>query len=229
MNWTERQTPVDISGTSFPRFTDSDGNPTERFWYVKDEFIKHSRSLLAEGQIFSCIGARLKGTRWICAGKPVASADVASFVWKMRLFYMKSESMSIHSLCAYMEKNVINEHVQWFFRHMRESWKESLGRPVVLLEGYSGHIRTNKQLIDAVLYSGNFHSQEKYKRRYDDLLTYMDESLILTSAYNAMHSGYKMNQVSRAVSALREDNPVILLPDHLRHEWDNNCPYKVIR
>jgi len=229
VNWTERQTPADISGTSFPRFTDSGGNPTERFWYVKDEFIRHSHSLLAEGKLFSSIGARLDGARWVCAGKSVASGDIASFVSKMRLFYMKSESMSIHSLCSYMEKNVVNERVQMFFKHMREDWEECLGRPAVLLEGYSGHIRTNKELIDAVLYSGNFHSQEKYKRRYDDLLAYMDESLILMSAYNAMHSGYQMNQISRALSELREDNLIILLPDHLQHEWDNNCPYKVIR
>lgn len=116
-----------------------------------------------------------------------------------------------------------------FFKHMRESWDEALDQPADLLDDYPGHIKTNKQLIDAALYGGHFHSQEKYKRRYDDLLTYMDESLILMSVYNAMHSGYQMNQISRALSELREDNLVVLLPDHLRHEWDAHCPYEVVR
>ena len=83
----------------------------------------------------------------------------------MRLFYMKSESMSTHSLCTYMETMVHNDQVQLFFKHMRDSWEESLDRPAALLDGYSGHIKTNKQLIDSVLYRGSFHSQEKYKRR----------------------------------------------------------------
>jgi hypothetical protein len=179
--------------------------------------------------MFSHIAARRESTRWVCDGRPVTKKETAWFVEEMRLFYMKDECMSIHSMCTFIEMNVANEHVQLFFRHMRESWKEDLGRSALLLEGYSGQIRTNKDLIDAVLYSGRFHSQEKYKRRYNDLLAYMDESLILMSAYNAMHSGYHMNQISRALSDLREDNLIVLLPDHLRHEWDKNCPYKVIR
>lgn len=229
MNWTERQTPIEIWGTLFPRFKNSDGNPTERFWYVKDEFIKNSRSLLAEARIFSSISARRKGARWVAVGKAVESKDIASLIWKMRLFYMKTESMSIYSLCTYMEENVANERVQLFFKHMRESWEKSLGQPATFLDGYSGYTQTNKQLIDTVLYAGHFHSQEKYKRRYDDLLAYMDESLILMSVYNAMHSGYQMNQISRSLSELREDYLVIHLPDHLQHEWDPNCPYEVIR
>lgn len=227
VNWTDRQTPIDISGTSFPKFVDDSGKPTERFWYVKEEFINHSHSLLREGRMFSNMSAFPVNNRWVCAGKPVSSSDIASFVWKMRLFYMKSESMSIHSLCTYMERNISNVNVRMFFRHMRESWDECLGRDAILYSGYSGPIKTNKQLIDTVLYSGNFHSQEKYKRRYNELLEYMDESLILMHAYNALHSGYQMNQISRAIGGLREDNLVILLPDHLRYEWDENCPYAV--
>lgn len=142
---------------------------------------------------------------------------------------MKSESMSIHSLCTYMEKNIGHINVQMFFRHMRESWEECLGHDAVLHGDYFGPIKTKKQLIDVVLYSGNFHSQEKYKRRYDELLEYMDESLILMHTYNALHNGYQMNQINRAISELRKDNLVILLPDHLRHEWDENCPYAVIK
>jgi len=229
VNWTERQTEIDISGSIFPKFRDASGKPTERFWYVKDEFIRHAQSLFEEGKAFSQIEARLEGNRWVCVGKAVASSDVASLVWKLRLFYLKSESMSIHSLCTYLEGNIANENVQRFFKHMRNSWERELGRRVPLLKFYSGSIKTNKQLIDALLYSGNFHSQEKQKKRYDELLEYMDESLILMSAYNAMHNGYQMNQISRALSTLQEDNFVILLPDHLRHEWDKNCPYTVQR
>ncbi len=147
----------------------------------------------------------------------------------MRLFYMKSESMSLYSVCRYMETNVANMKVQSFFRHMRESWEEHLEADAIVIGDYSGSLKTNKQLIDAVLYSGNFHSQERYKKRYEELLRHMDESLILMSAYNAMHGSYQMNQISRSLSELREDNPVILLPNHLRHEWDENCPYQVIR
>lgn len=142
---------------------------------------------------------------------------------------MKNESMSIHSFCTYMERSVANLNVRMFFKHMRESWEEYLARDAIFYSGYSGSIRTNKQLIDATLYSGNFHSQEKYKKRYDELLEFMDESLTLMHTYNAMHSGYQMNQISRAVGELREDNLVILLPDHLRHEWDENCPYAVTK
>lgn len=228
MNWTERQTPIDISGASFPKFVDDYGKSTERFWFIKEQFIKHSHSLLKEGQLFSHIGARLVNDRWVCTGKPVSGSDIASFVQKMRLFYMKNESMSIHSVCTYMERNISNAHVRMFFRHMRESWEKILLRDATLW-GYSGTIKTNKQLIDTVLYSENFHVQVNYKKRYDELLVCMDESLILVHAYNAMHSGYQMSQISRAICELREDNLVILLPDHLRHEWDENCPYAVIR
>lgn len=223
------QTPIDISGTSFPRVVDADGKPRERFWYVLEEFIKHSRALLSDGRMFSCISARLVNDRWVCSGKPISTADIAAFVWKMRLFYMESESMSIYSVCRHMETHIANASVQLFFRHMRESWEEHLKADALLIGDYSGAIKTNKQLIDAVLYSGNFHSQEKHKRRYEELLRYMDESLILMSAYNAMHGSYQMTQISRSLSELREDNPVVLLPNHLRHEWDENYPYKVIR
>lgn len=228
MDWTERQTRIDISGTVFPKFVNSNGDP-ERFWFVKEEFLRHSQILLKNGRGFANIGAQLVDGRWICVGKPVSESDIAFFREKMRLFYMERESMSIFSFCTYMERNIANLNVRKFFRHMRENWKEYLERDAMLFGDYLGFIKTNKQLIDAVLYSGNFHSQEKYKKRYDELLENMDESLILMVAYNAMHSGYQMNQISRAIKELREDNLVILLPDHLQHEWDENCPYQVIR
>src|SRR6266705_660025 len=124
-----------------------------------------------------------------------------------------------------MEKNIDDINVRKFFKHMRESWDEYLKRDAMLYGDYSGPIKTNKQLIDTVLYSGNFHSQERHQKRYDELLEYMDSSLMLMSAYNAMHSGYQMNQIGCAVKELLEDNLVVLLPDHLRHEWDEDCPY----
>lgn len=225
MNWMNSQTAIDISGTEFSRFQDQYGNKGERFWYVKEEFIRHSQSLLSEGQIFNNIGGRLLGKKWICEGKAVSKTQIAEFVWKLRLFYLKSENMSIFSLCSYMETNVKNSEVIKFFAHMRESWEECLDREVSLFgKYYSGQIKTNKQLIDTLLYSGNFHSQEKYKRRYDELLEYFDESLILKFAYNAMHSGYQMTQISRAIKDLREDNLVISLPNHLRHKWRVSRP-----
>lgn len=229
MDWTEGQTPIDISGASFPRFVDENGKLTERFWFVKEQFVKHSHSLLTEGRMFSTIGARLVNNRWLCTGNAVSGHDVASFVQKMRLFYMKSESMSIHSICTYMERNIGSVNVRMFFTHMRESWEEYLKRDAILYREYTGPIKTNKQLVDTVLYSENFHAQEKYKNRYDELLACMDESLVLMHAYNAMHSGYQMNQISRAIRELREDNLVILLPNYLRREWDENCPYAVTR
>jgi hypothetical protein len=110
---------------------------------------------------------------------------------------------------------------------MRDNWKEVMDRDALLMcKNYPGPIKTNKNLIDTLLYSGNFHSQEKYKNRYDELLEYMDESLIFMSTYNALHSGYQMMQISRSLSELREDNLVVLLPNHLQHEWDDNCSYK---
>ena len=229
MNWAERQTPIDITGTAFPRFENNEGRPAERFWYVREEFVKHSRNLIDNGSRFSCINARLENNRWICDGKPVSESDIASLIREMRLYYMKTESMSIFSFCTYMERNVNGINVRRFFTHMIENWEEVLSREAKLFGDYSGPIRTNKNLIDAMLYSGNYHSQEKYKKRYSELLEHMDESLILMSAYNAMHSGYQMNQISRAVEELREDNLVILLPNHLRHEWDINCPYDTIK
>jgi hypothetical protein len=228
MNWTDGQTPIDISGTDFPRFVDGRGDPTERFWYVKDEFIRHSQRLLNEGKMFSCISGKLVGERWECVGTPVSISDVASFMWTLRLFYMKSECMSIYSICTYMENHVTNIFVKKFFQHMRESWEEYLAKDASLFcKNYPGPIKTNKQLIDAALYSGNFHSQEKYKKRFDQLLEYMDESLIYMNTYNALHSGYQMNQIGRSLEDLREDNLIILLPNHLQHVWDPNCPYNV--
>jgi len=169
--------------------------------------------------MFSLISARCVNNKWVCDGKPISNSDIASFVEKMRLFYMKSESMSIFSVCTYMATHIANVNVRKFFRHMRESWEECLKRDARLYKGYSGPIKSNKQLIDTVLYSGKFHSQEKYKKRYDELLKHMDESLILMNTYNAMHSGYQMNQINRAIEELRESNLVVLLPNHLRHEW----------
>ena len=128
-----------------------------------------------------------------------------------------------------MEKHISQINVRLFFRHMRMSWEQHLRQRPMLFGGYSRSIRTNKDLIDALLYSDNFHFQEKQKARYDRLLRRMDESLIVMSAYNAMHCAYQMNQVSRAIGKLRRNKLVILLPDHLRHEWDPNCPYKVKR
>lgn len=230
MNWHNDETPIDIASTDFPRFINENGDPTERFWYVKNEFLRHSRRLLNEGKIFSHISGNLVGNRWECAGDPLSISDVASFMWTLRLFYMKTESMSIFSVCQYMENNIDNIYVKKFFKHMRESWDEYLTRSAILFcKNYPGPIKTNKQLIDTVLYSGNFHSQEKYKNRFYELLSYMDESLIYMSTYNALHSGYQMTQISRSLNDLREDNLIILLPNHLQHEWDPNCPYKVVR
>ena len=41
MNWMDGQTTIDISGTLFPMFTDSKGRNGERFWFIKDQFLKH--------------------------------------------------------------------------------------------------------------------------------------------------------------------------------------------
>jgi len=230
MNWADQQTAIDISGTSFPRFTNPNGSKGERFWFVKDEFLNNSRILLDEGRVFQNIGAKLVFNRWVCAGPKISKEDIASFVWKLRLFYMTTENMSIYSVCSYMEKNVKNDKVVRFFKHMRESWENGLKRDCMLDSNYyEGSIKSNKELIDALLYSGNFHAQERYKKKYDELLEYFDESLILKHAYFAMHSGYEMTQMSTALKDLREDNMVISLPNHLRHEWDEDCPWKVIR
>lgn len=170
--------------------------------------------------MFSHISARLVNSRWVCEGKPISEPDIASFVKKMRLFYMKDECISIFSFCTYMETHIANVNVRKFFGHMRESWEEYLDQDALLCGHYSGRPISNKQLIDTVLYSiSNFHTQEKYKKRYEKLLEHLDDSLILMGAYNAMHSGYQMNQISRAIEELRADNLVVLLPNHLRHEW----------
>lgn len=231
MNWMDGQTPIDISGAKFPKIDNKTESPPQRFWFVKDEFIKHSQRMLNEGQMFSRISARLIGNRWECAGpRKISISDIACFVWSLRLFYMKSECMSVFSICTYLENNIDNPQVKRFYRHMKDSWEEYLERDVSLTaEGYKGPIKKNKHLIDTLLYSGNFHSQEKYKKRFDELLEYMDESLIFMKTYNALHSGYQMNQISRSLSQIRPENMVILLPNHLSHEWDENCPYKVIR
>ncbi len=230
MSWMDEQTTIDISGTVFPMFTDAKGKNAERFWFIKDQFMKHSDNLLKNGKMFSSISARLVNNRWICDSHPVTKSDIAAFVWELRLFYMKKEYVSIHSFCTYMENQVSNNYVTKFFKHMRESWEEYLSRDAMLsTKDYSGPIKTNKNLIGALLYSDNFHTQEKYKKRYDELLIHMDESLILKSTYNAMHCSYQLTQISRAIKVLREDNLVILLPNHLQHEWNENCPYKVIK
>lgn len=226
MNWMDEQTSVDITGTTFPPFTDSKGKKSERFWFIKEQFIKHAQNLLNQGKMFSIISAHFVNKRWVCDHQPISKPDVASFVWELRLFYMKSEFMSIHSFCSYMENHIKNDYIINFYRHMRESWGEYLSRDANLIgDEYQGQVKTNKQLIDALLYSDNFHTQEKYKKRYDELLDYMDQSLILKSTYNAMHCGYQMNQISRSLSDLQRDNLVIKLPNHLQHEWNDNCPY----
>ncbi len=141
---------------------------------------------------------------------------------------MKSECMSIFSICNYLESNVDNPQVRMFFKYMRESWIDYLNQEVHLVsKAYNGPIKTNKALIDTLLYSGNFHSQEKYKNRYEELTKYMDEKLIFMTTYNVLHGGFYMNQITRSLKNLSESNLVILLPNHLRHEWDENCPYKV--
>lgn len=229
MDWRERQTPISITGSVFPKFESNEGKPTERFWYVREEFFEHAQVLINSGSLFSSISARLENNRWICDGKLVSESDIAFLIREMRLFYMKTEYMSIFSFCTYMEKNINSINVRSFFTHMRESWVEDLDREAKLYGDYSGPIKSNKNLIDTMLYSGRFHSQEKYSKRYSELLEHMDDSLILMNAYNAMNCGYQMNQICRAIEELREDNLVILLPDHLRHEWDNNCPYDVIK
>ena len=175
--------------------------------------------------MFSCIHARRIGDRWVSEGNRTSLREMAYFVWSLRLFYMKSECMSIYSICNYIENKVSDAQVKRFFRHMRESWEEDLNQKVYLMsKEYQGPIKTNKDLIDALLYSGNFHSQEKYKKRYDELSKYMDESLILMETYNVLHSSYQMHQISQSLKDLREDNLVILLPNHLRHKWDENFP-----
>ncbi len=230
MSWMDEQTTIDISGTVFPKFTNSKDKNTERFWFIKDQFLKHSDNLLNDGKMFSSISARLVNNRWICDSHLITKSDIAAFVWELRLFYMKNEYVSIHSFCTYMENKVNNNYVTKFFKHMRESWEEYLSRDATLSgDGYSGSVKTNKQLIDALLYSDNFHTQEKYKKRYDGLLVHMDDSLILKSTYNAMHCGYQMTQISRAIKDLHEDNLIIMLPNHLQHEWNDNCPYEVTR
>ena len=229
MNRTEQQWSVDISGTDFPNFKDRNGNTIGNFWYVKDEFLEHSESLLTEGKMFSSIGARQVNNRWLCEGNAVTKKELAYFIQEMRLFYMKSEALSIHSFSSYMEKNIENRHVKKFFQHMKLSWEENLLREALLIGHYSGPVKSNKQLIDALLYSGNFHAQEKYKNRYIGLLKSMDESLLLKCAYNAMHFSYQMTQIRRSIMELKEDNLTILLPVHLRHEWDDECPYEVTK
>lgn len=230
MGWTDEQTPIDISGTKFPKINAGTGSPPERFWYIKNEFVRHSERLLQEGRMFSCIRARLESNRWVCDGNGTSIEEMASFVWSLRLFYMKSECMSIYSICNYLEKYIDDEQVKMFYRRMRDSWEDYLSWDVeVLPKQYKGPIKTKKHLIDTLLYSGNFHSQEKYKKRYDELLNILDEKLIFMHTYNVLHSSYQMNQIGRSLRDLKEDNMVILLPNHLRHEWDINCPYEVTR
>lgn len=59
MDLTGRQTPINISGTVFPRFKDNKGSSTERFWYVKFEFEKHPLNLSTKNLFFTRINARL--------------------------------------------------------------------------------------------------------------------------------------------------------------------------
>ncbi len=227
MDWTGRQIPIDISGTTFPEV--DNGGKAENFWYVKNEFIRHSERLMNEGKLFARISIERVGQRWVDTTKQITLRDIALFMWSLRLFYMKTEPMSFVSICNYMEREVKNIHVNKFFSHMRSTWEKKLSDDVSLYDcSYSGPIKTNKNLIDTILYSGNFHSQEKFKLQYDELLEYMDESLIYKSAYNVLYSGYHMNQISRALSQLSETNLVIMLPAHLQHEWDDDCPYQVI-
>jgi hypothetical protein len=226
MNWMDQQTPIDISDSLFPKFDHVKGGNPQRFWYIKDEFLAHSEDLLRRGNIFSMIHAYYSNGKWRCGFQSATIEERMFLINKLRLFYLKSENMSIYSFCRYMEKNVQYEQPQRFFKHMRKEWEEHLNSEVYFLgDSYEGSIRTNKQLIDTLLYSGTFHSQEKYKKRYDELLLYMDESLILKHTYNALHSGYQMTQISTAIKELREDNLVITLPNHLSHVWDKNCPY----
>lgn len=221
MSITENQSRIDISGTNFPHFTDPKGNNPERFWFIKDQFINHSQNLLKHGNKYNCIDARLEGGRWVSNKRQATKADIAVFILEMRLFYMKTEYVSVYSFCSYMEKQVKNQYVVNFFRHMRENWENYLSWEVIFPDGdYNGPVKTNKHLIDTLLYSNFFHTQKKYKERFDGLLELMDENLILMTAFNAMHCGYQMNQISRAVSSLQDDTPIILLPDHLRHHWD---------
>jgi hypothetical protein len=230
MGWMDEQTPIDLSGATFPKFSSCKSKTPERFWFIKDQFVKHSQNLLNEGNVFTHIGARYWNRRWVCDRQPISKSDIALFVWELRLFYMKTEFMSIYSFCSYMEKHIKNHHVVRFFKHMRESWEGYLSQDVTLFGNeYKGPIKTNKQLIDALLYSDNFHTQEKYKKRFDDLLVYIDESLILKSTYNAMHCGYQLNQITRAIKGLKESHLVVLLPNHLQHEWNEDCPYELAR
>lgn len=150
---TERQIFIDISGTKFPKIKNGLDCPSEGFWYVKDEFIRHSKRMLSEGQLFTHIGGVLVGKRWECTTRPVTLKEIALFVWSLRLFYMKSESTSIFSLSTYLEKNVDNIHVKKFFKHIRESWGEYLNRDATLIckDYYNDPIKTNKNLVDTLI------------------------------------------------------------------------------
>jgi len=55
MHWAESQTPIEINESIFPKFVNESCGTTERFWYIKDEFINHSKKFLSNGKMFSCI------------------------------------------------------------------------------------------------------------------------------------------------------------------------------
>jgi hypothetical protein len=217
------QTEFDISGTTFPKMKNSISMSEERFWFIKDEFVTSSELLLKEGQIFTSISATRSGERWVVSGAEVSKYQIAAFMGLLRQFYMTQECISIYSFSKYMAGNIENRCVKKFFEYMSISWEQNLKHEVQLYDTYEGNIKTSKQLVDTVLYSGLFHSQEKYKKKYLKLLESIDESLILMHTYNSLHCGFHLNQISRAIQLLSPTNMKILLPDHLRHKWDENC------
>ncbi|WP_428239507.1 hypothetical protein [Gynuella sp.] len=224
----DAQTEFDITGTTFPKMKNSISGSEERFWFIKDEFVAASELLLIEGRMFSSIGAMRSGERWVVSGTEVTKYQISAFMGLLRQFYMRQECLSIYSFSNYLAANIENKCVKMFFEFMANSWEESLKHKVYLYDTYEGSIETSKQLVDTVLYSGLFHSQEKYKKKYLKLLESIDESLILMHAYNSLHCSFHLNQISRAIRNLSPTNMKIMLPDHLRHKWDDNCPYKVI-
>ena len=115
MGLVDEQTPINISGVNFPEFTSEKGKSPERFWFIKDQFVSHSKSLLTDGNIFTNISSHFSEGRWICNNSPIDKADIAHFVLRLRLFYMKSEYMSIFSFCSYMLRHVDNRYVSRFF------------------------------------------------------------------------------------------------------------------
>lgn len=100
------QVAIEISDTSFQRFRSFNGKHSERFWYVKEEFLCLSKELLAAENRITQIDARLEGERWLCSSSPVTRKEVSFIFNLMRLFYMESEFTSILNFSSYMANNI---------------------------------------------------------------------------------------------------------------------------